>query len=109
MDQLAPCFAVDVYSYTVLGTHFHLVLRHEPLACRRWDDEAEASRWFNAFPPTEHGVVVEARKPEIRELMLGDLTGPRVLPEYPWLLTILIQPYLNRRLVPFQLVDDRVL
>ncbi|MDE0178422.1 MAG: hypothetical protein OXP36_07465 [Gammaproteobacteria bacterium] len=31
-----------------------------------------APRWFEAFPPTEHGEVVAARKPELRELMLGD-------------------------------------
>lgn len=74
MRQLAPCFAVDVYAYTVLSNHFHLVLRHDPLACRGWSDEEVALRWYEAFPPTEHGAIVEARKPELRELMLGDPT-----------------------------------
>ena len=72
MRQLAPCFAVDVYAYTVLDNHFHLVLRHDPLAGRGWSDEEVAWRWFEAFPPTEHGEVVQALKPERRELMLGD-------------------------------------
>ena len=70
MRQLAPCFAVDVYAYTVLSNHFHLVLRHDPLADRGWSDEEVAWRWFEAFPPTEHGAVVQALKPERRELML---------------------------------------
>ena len=29
-------------------------------------------RWVDAFPPTEKGEVVEARKPEARELLVGD-------------------------------------
>ena len=72
MRQLAPCFAVDVYAYTVLSNHFHLVLRHDPLAHRGWTDEEVAWRWFEAFPPSEQGAVVEELKPERRELMLGD-------------------------------------
>ena len=31
-----------------------------------------ARRWVEAFPPTERGVVVEALKPERRELLLDD-------------------------------------
>ena len=72
MRQLAPCFAVDVYAYTVLSNHFHLVLRHDPLAGRGWSDEEVAWRWFEAFPPTEHGEVVQALKPERRKLMLDN-------------------------------------
>ena len=72
LKQLAPCFAVDIYGYTVLSNHFHVVLRHDPLAWRGWSDEEVVQRWFDAFPPTERGKVVEARKPELRELMLGD-------------------------------------
>ena len=72
MRQLSPCFAVDLYSYTVLSNHFHLVLRHDPLAHRDWSDEEVAWRWFEAFPPSEQGAVVEELKPERRELMLGD-------------------------------------
>ena len=44
LKQLAPCFAVDVCSYTVLSNHFHLVLRHDPLAWRGSDDEEVAWR-----------------------------------------------------------------
>ena len=72
MRQLAPCFAVDVYAHTVLSNHFHLVLRHDPLAHRDWADEEVAWRWFEAFPPSERGAVAPELKPERRELMLGD-------------------------------------
>ena len=72
LRQIAPCFAVDVYAYTVLSNHFHLVLRHDPLAGRGWSDDEVARRWVEAFPPTERGVVVEALKPERRELILDN-------------------------------------
>ncbi|MYK48152.1 MAG: hypothetical protein F4029_18210 [Gammaproteobacteria bacterium] len=72
MRQLSPCFAVDIYAYTVLSNHFHLVMRHDPLAHRAWSDEEVAWRCFDAFPPSERGAAVEELKPERRELMLGD-------------------------------------
>ena len=68
---LVPSFAVELYAFAVMSNHFHLAVRHDPLACRAWDD-AEVARWFDAFPPTAAGEVVEELKPERRELMLGD-------------------------------------
>ena len=69
---LACCFAVEVYAYCIMSNHFHLVARYDPLACWRWSDEEVARRWVDAFPPTDKGEVVEERKPEARELLLGD-------------------------------------
>ena len=72
LRRLATCFAVDVYAYSVLANHFHLVLRHDPLAHRDWPDVEVAHRWVEAFPPTENGAVADERKPERRELILDD-------------------------------------
>ncbi|MYD97007.1 MAG: transposase, partial [Gammaproteobacteria bacterium] len=69
---LVPAFAVDLYAYAVMSNHFHLAVRHDPLACRAWDDDEVAARWLDAFPPTVAGAVAEELKPERRELMLGD-------------------------------------
>ena len=69
---LVPSFAVDLYAYAVMSNHFHLAVRHDPLACRAWDDAEVAARWFDAFPPTVAGEVVEELKLERRELMLGN-------------------------------------
>ena len=74
LKQLAPCFAVDVHCFTVRSNHFHVVLRHHPLAWHRWSDREAAWRWFEAFPPTEYGAVVAHRKRQLRERMLGDPT-----------------------------------
>ena len=72
IDLLGRCFAVEVYAYCIMSNHFHLVARYDPLACWRWSDEEVARRWVDAFPPTEKGRVVEERKPEARELLLGN-------------------------------------
>ena len=72
IELLACCFAVQIYAYCIMSNHFHLVARYDPLACWRWSDEEVARRWVDAFPPTEKGEVVEERKPEARELLLGN-------------------------------------
>ena len=72
MLALARCFAVEIDAYAVMSNHFHLVVHYDPKACEGWSDEEVAERWVDAFPPTERGAVVEERKFEVRELMLGD-------------------------------------
>lgn len=69
---LARCFAVEIDAYAVMSNHFHLVVHYDPKACEGWSAEEVAARWADAFPPTERGSVVEERKSEARELMLGD-------------------------------------
>lgn len=73
MLALARCFAVEIDAYAVMSNHFHLVVHYDPKACEGWSSEEVATRWVDAFPPRERGAVVEERKPEVRELMLGDL------------------------------------
>ena len=71
MKLLACCFAVEIYAYCIMSNHFHLIARYDPLACWGWSDEEVARRWVDAFPPTKKGKVLEDRKPEARELLLG--------------------------------------
>ena len=72
MLALARCFAVEIDAYAVMSNHFHLVVHYDPKACEGWSAEEVAARWVEAFPPTERGAVVEERKAEARELLLGD-------------------------------------
>ena len=72
MLALARCFAVEIDAYAVMSNHFHLVVHYDPKACESWSDAEVATRWVEAFPPTERGAVVEERKAEARELLLGD-------------------------------------
>ena len=71
LELLACCFAVEIYAYCIMSNHFHLIARYDPLACWGWSDEEVARRWVDAFPPTKKGKVLEERKPEARELLLG--------------------------------------
>ena len=71
MLRLANCFAVEVHAYSVLGNHFHLVVRHDPRACEGWSDAEVARRWVDACPPPG-GEVDEDRKPGARERLLSD-------------------------------------
>ena len=71
LKLLACCFAVEIYAYCIMSNHFHLIARYDPLACWGWSDEEVARRWVDAFPPTKKGKVLEERKPEARELLLG--------------------------------------
>ena len=77
LELLGRCFAVEVHAYAVLDNHVHIVVTYDPKACKEWSDEDVAVRWVEAFPPTEHGQILEERKPEARELLLGDPHGLR--------------------------------
>lgn len=70
MFHLAKYFAVEIDAYTILDNHFHLVAYYDPIACQRWSDEEVAFRWVEAFPPADHGEVVEDLKPVHRERIL---------------------------------------
>ena len=72
MKLLARSFAVEIYAFAVMSNHFHIVVHYDPKACESWSDEEVAERWVEAFPPVEHGQVVEARKVEKRALLLDD-------------------------------------
>ena len=48
IHHLAQFFAVQVYAYTIMSNHFHLVIYYDPLACQRWSDEEVAERWLSA-------------------------------------------------------------
>ncbi len=49
LKHLTRFFAVDVMGYAIMSNHFHLVLRYDPRACLRWDDEDVARRWCATF------------------------------------------------------------
>ena len=72
MFHLARQFAVEIDAYSILDSHFHLVLFFDPTACQRWSDEDVAFRWVEAFPPMENGQVLEELKRVRMEQILAD-------------------------------------
>ena len=51
----ACCSAVAIPAYCIMGSRFHPVARHDPLAGCRWRDEEAARRRVDAFPATQKG------------------------------------------------------
>ena len=51
LNQLGQAFAVDIYAYTILSNHFHLVLHYDPTAPARWSDVEVTQRWLRVCPP----------------------------------------------------------
>ena len=68
--HLARYFAVEIDAFSIMSSHFHLVIYFDPIACQRWSDDEVAWRWVEAFPPTENGDVIEDLKPICRERIL---------------------------------------
>jgi hypothetical protein len=48
--ELAECFAVSIYAYSVMSNHCHVVLHIDPSAALEFSDEEVATRWLTAFP-----------------------------------------------------------
>ena len=55
IKQLAQGYAVEVFAYTVMSNHFHLVVYYDPLACLQWSDEEVVERWLAAHPMMRNG------------------------------------------------------
>jgi REP element-mobilizing transposase RayT len=53
LSALTRTFAIDVCAYAVMSNHYHLVVRVNRSAAKRWSDEEVAARWSSVFdvPP----------------------------------------------------------
>ncbi len=49
--RLVRYFAVSVEAFTIMSSHFHLVVFFDPKAASTWSDEELVDRWLGAFPP----------------------------------------------------------
>lgn len=50
MRHLAGIFAIEVCAYSVMGNHYHVVLRTRPDRASSWSDQEVATRWLRLFP-----------------------------------------------------------
>ncbi len=48
--ELAEIFSVEVYAYSVMHNHYHLVIYSDPRAPQKWSDNEVAERWLKVFP-----------------------------------------------------------
>ena len=50
LRHLAAIFAIDVCAYSVMGNHYHTILRTRPDIVAGWSDLEVATRWLTLFP-----------------------------------------------------------
>jgi len=50
MLTLCDIFSIDIYAYSVMDNHYHIVLHLDPKAPRQWSKQDIAERWLKAYP-----------------------------------------------------------
>ena len=54
LQELTGLFGIEVFSYTIMSNHLHVVLRTLPEQVDAWRDQEVARRWLCLFPGTGH-------------------------------------------------------
>ena len=75
LRQFASLFGIDLLCFSILSTHFHLVLRSRPDVVKTWDDQEVARRWLMICPPRKD------RKGKPLEPTASDLNTIRLDPD----------------------------
>ncbi|MEZ5599226.1 MAG: transposase [Pseudomonadales bacterium] len=50
MYELGRYFSVDLYAYSIMDNHFHMVVYYDPNESNRWSDDEVADRWLSLCP-----------------------------------------------------------
>ena len=50
MKLLETVFGIDLVTYAILSTHFHVILRSRPDVVAQWSAEEVAKQWWNLYP-----------------------------------------------------------
>lgn len=50
LRQLAGAFAVDLFKYSLMDNHLHLIVRNRPDLVRMWTDQEVVRRWWQVCP-----------------------------------------------------------
>jgi hypothetical protein len=73
LRRLGSSFSVDVYAYTIMSNHFHLVVHYHPLAATEWTDDEVVDRWLRVCPVRSSDGTVDAEFQEtVRATILND-------------------------------------
>ncbi|MEM7080084.1 MAG: hypothetical protein AAF513_15790 [Pseudomonadota bacterium] len=70
---LVTLFPIDLYGYTIMSNHFHMVLMYDPNEAQRWSDEEVAHRWCELCPPKlRTGEIDEDAKEALYKFLLEE-------------------------------------
>lgn len=50
LRAISEAFAIDVFGYSIMSNHLHVVLRNRPDTAETWPDDEVARRWLAIFP-----------------------------------------------------------
>ncbi len=50
LAELLEVFAIDACGYSVMSNHFHMVIKTNPHASRKWTPQEVVRRWVRLFP-----------------------------------------------------------
>ncbi len=93
---LSEIFAIDLYGYSVMSNHYHLVVNLDPTRATGWTDDEIVERWMRLTP--QHSTTgSKAKKEEIRrQSILSDPARLEVLRErlcsLSWFMRYLNEP-----------------
>lgn len=77
--QLASIFSIEVYAYTVMSNHYHLVVYSDPQAPQLWSDFEVADKWLQLYP----GKLDKPQFEKQRQFRLqAIMTSPELLIKY---------------------------
>ena len=69
LQVLSEAFTIDICAFSVMSTHYHLVLRTRPDLVKALSDEEVARRWLSFFPKSKDSSG-EAKPPDKREIRI---------------------------------------
>jgi hypothetical protein len=95
--HFASLFGIDLLCFSILSTHFHLVLRSRPDIVKTWDDQEVARRWLMICPlrKDRHGKPLEPTASDLNTICLDPdrLQEIRLrLSDISWWMRLLCQP-----------------
>lgn len=71
---LSRSFAIELFGYSIMSNHFHLIVRFDPGAAKRWTDVDVVDRWLNCCASINNANTREAAfiREIKREQLLSD-------------------------------------
>jgi len=93
---LCSVFAVDLCAFSIMGNHYHIVIRIDVDAVKQWSDEEVARRWMQIFsgPLLMHQYLGNADLTESERVYIAELfaTWRKRLCDLSWFMRCLNEP-----------------
>ncbi len=98
--ELANIFSIEVFSYAVMHTHYHLVIYSDPRGPQRWSDLEVAERWLKLYPGKLNNPKFKQQRAMKLQAIMGDKKLLKIYRErlgsLSWLMRCLNEPIAKR-------------